>query len=736
MTFAGRLSGVVMFVAMVAAQTAPVAAQAGTAIVGVGHERFQIAQLSNPWDDDAAAGRPARKPPAAAPKQRPPAAPAPSAAPAAPPAPAAVAPAANVPAPAAATNASAPFRPASSVDVELKGRTLRIAHDRATAKLVVYQQGRVAASVEGVGSFEKPELISSSPLSLVRIPTNAPDGKCASNVLIAFPDDLSLSPQMQTRFGGCNSQLRTVHTKRGEWSTWILVAYGEDGAHATVALPRAGQMKIDFITTSSCLHSSGSADCIEEVIATAQGSAERGVQTGEAAGVGRRLMSYLHSKHGIGTLELNGRSIRRSFGIKEFHVESGQIVPGGSIFSVWVKPNNEFCGHRLIVHVPLLGDGIDVHERVGSCRSWTANQTRLRTNRTVESWVKIMFRPGDRQVDIAYWQDGRLRLGSIDGDLCLIPSAINPGSPQVVAQECQARLFPSNLALIGPVRTGPLAALPHPPGGRILTQPPTVMPSAPPVPRFETAPVPAPASPYTSQAGGHVAKAFDMLARGETDPALAEFDRALMADPNNVWAFAGRGYGLALKGKLDNAMTDLDRAVQLNPRLAQAYSFRGFVFVLRLEPDRALAQLDHALTLNPKLPDALMFRGMAWHFKKDFEKAIADLDRAIELRPRNASAFAVRARLYAERKEHARAIDDFDAALRIKPGDVAQHVGRGQSLEALGRTAEAKAAYELALGTKAASVGDAVYLGIARRLLDALAKAESGTGCRPGQSCL
>jgi tetratricopeptide (TPR) repeat protein len=52
---------------------------------------------------------------------------------------------------------------------------------------------------------------------------------------------------------------------------------------------------------------------------------------------------------------------------------------------------------------------------------------------------------------------------------------------------------------------------------------------------------------------------------GQFEAAVAEYDRALAAEPADPWLLGGRGAALAGLGRLDEARRDLDRAVQLAP---------------------------------------------------------------------------------------------------------------------------------------------------------------------------
>lgn len=649
---------------------------------------LQLAQSAYPWD---------QQPADAAPKRARPAKPSNAGT---------VKPAAPAP------NANATGAVASAVEeVAYKGQRLRALHDAANAVLSIELNGRIIGKVRNVGKIQKPTFVPGTHLSLVTIWTKSNVQECTSHVLVAVPmDESNTGAEVKPGFGACNTATRQLVMRRGRWETWSLLAYRDDGTKVSVAVPRNGKLSITEQVVKPCLFAKAEADrtrCSDEYIAAGLGAPERGIQSADERVGTRRIETYQNRTANTGSIEIDGSPYRTYPNVKAFHAEAVIAMGDASLVAVWMQPAGETCGHRLMLRLPDAGGDIQMFDRVGACRPKTITHTETKPDKTVSAWARIMHRDGDMQVDIAYWKGGNIEFTTATAP-CFAAATI--------AGDCIDRVLPPQFKRVRP--PGVAAASPGVP---------SMMPGAAPT---------APAGQARQSTA--VIVGFALLAQNKVDPALAEFDRALMAEPNDVWAYIGRGYGLALKGKVDNAMTDLDRAVQLNPRSASAYSYRGLVFLMRNEPDRAIAQLDQALLLDARMSDAYAFRGGAYVAKGDTNRALVDLDRSIAMKPANAFALGMRGRAYATRKEHQKAIDDYTAALALSPHSITYLIGRGSALEATGKATEALDAFKAAQAEKPVSLSDIIAQGGLKQRINALERGTttSGAACPKGETCL
>lgn len=90
-------------------------------------------------------------------------------------------------------------------------------------------------------------------------------------------------------------------------------------------------------------------------------------------------------------------------------------------------------------------------------------------------------------------------------------------------------------------------------------------------------------------------------ASGNSDLAIADFDQAIVLDPNYAHAYYNRGnaYGDD-KGDSSRAIADFSETIRLNPNLVAAYFNRARAYLYSGDSAKALADMDHAAGLAPK----------------------------------------------------------------------------------------------------------------------------------------
>ena len=119
-----------------------------------------------------------------------------------------------------------------------------------------------------------------------------------------------------------------------------------------------------------------------------------------------------------------------------------------------------------------------------------------------------------------------------------------------------------------------------------------------------------------SAAQAHARWAAARRVRGDLAGAIAEYDKALKADPTAAEIYARRGGARRANGDAEGALDDFDRAYSLDPRavlndrgVADAFSSRGFVRASRLDLSGALADFDKAIACYQGNPDFYFKRG-------------------------------------------------------------------------------------------------------------------------------
>lgn len=168
-----------------------------------------------------------------------------------------------------------------------------------------------------------------------------------------------------------------------------------------------------------------------------------------------------------------------------------------------------------------------------------------------------------------------------------------------------------------------------------------------------------------AEARPFVLRGNQRLDAGETDAAIAEYDAALVIDPQFSWALNGRAVAYMRQGKYERAIADLSRAIEIAPEYKDAYYNRGDAYLRQRQWDNAKADFDQALRIDPQYVSALLGRGLLYLNKSEFTKARADYTAAIAAVPETAAAYAGRATAYLNMDERKAAQSDVTEALKL-----------------------------------------------------------------------
>jgi tetratricopeptide (TPR) repeat protein len=102
---------------------------------------------------------------------------------------------------------------------------------------------------------------------------------------------------------------------------------------------------------------------------------------------------------------------------------------------------------------------------------------------------------------------------------------------------------------------------------------------------------------YTALAAGRRA-----LADGRLGEALYQFELATRLDPEEPWAWHGRGDALQLGGGFADALLAYERALALRPELALSHNGRGNALMGLGRAEEAVAAWREAIRLDPQAP--------------------------------------------------------------------------------------------------------------------------------------
>ncbi len=184
---------------------------------------------------------------------------------------------------------------------------------------------------------------------------------------------------------------------------------------------------------------------------------------------------------------------------------------------------------------------------------------------------------------------------------------------------------------------------------------------------------------------------------GHLDAAVAEYERTLSIDPNDLAALLQLGSLLLEQGRPEPAMNYLQRAVRLAPDKADAHFLLANAMFMLEDYEGAQAEYKKSLRLNPDLADAHKNLGLIAIRQKQPDTAVEHFDRALEIDPADATVHCELGFLFVETKKLDLATDEFTATLLLDPDRARAYLGLGLIAEAQGNLREAAGLYRRAL---------------------------------------
>ena len=207
-------------------------------------------------------------------------------------------------------------------------------------------------------------------------------------------------------------------------------------------------------------------------------------------------------------------------------------------------------------------------------------------------------------------------------------------------------------------------------------------------------------APARAQAPDPLAEGRRLVNAHQFPEAVAEFTKAIAADPQSPGALFERGDVLAELKKNAEAMKDFDEAIRLRPDYRAAWYMRGHLFARQGKHPNAIEQFSEAIRLQPERADAWHYRGLSYFEMNKREQAKSDFSKAIELNPKEAEAYYFRARILRREKNEPDLSDvcaDLDRALALNPTQPKWRYERGQVLMSINRLDEAVADFTEAI---------------------------------------
>lgn len=185
---------------------------------------------------------------------------------------------------------------------------------------------------------------------------------------------------------------------------------------------------------------------------------------------------------------------------------------------------------------------------------------------------------------------------------------------------------------------------------------------------------------------------------GQYNDAIAEYSRAIEAEPSMIGAYLNRARAYERVSRLREAAADYAKALELDPQAADAHLGRGAMLLAHGDPGRSVDDFSRAIQMQPSWVAPYFNRGMAYLQLGYWNEAAEDFSSVIGRSPQDAAAYLNRGRARAG-AGLPEAGADFDQALEIDPEWGGAWFARGQYWDARGNVEAANRdfmrAYEL-----------------------------------------
>jgi tetratricopeptide (TPR) repeat protein len=162
-------------------------------------------------------------------------------------------------------------------------------------------------------------------------------------------------------------------------------------------------------------------------------------------------------------------------------------------------------------------------------------------------------------------------------------------------------------------------------------------------------------------------KGTRLISEGKYAPAIAIFDRAVVAEPNYYRAWLMRGYALYCMERYEDAQTSYNKALELQPDSSDSWYYKGIIFTDTDESYEALNCFNKAIEIQPDYLEALYQRGYLLIEQKNYEQALTDFERAIQIDTNNSKAWYGKGDTLTKLQRDEEAITAYQQVLQLEP---------------------------------------------------------------------
>jgi Flp pilus assembly protein TadD len=144
---------------------------------------------------------------------------------------------------------------------------------------------------------------------------------------------------------------------------------------------------------------------------------------------------------------------------------------------------------------------------------------------------------------------------------------------------------------------------------------------------------------------------------------------------NDAHGFAAQGQALVRSGNTDEALAQFEKALALDPYNVQALNGRGLIDQGEKRHAEAIEDFTAVHGLVPQRADPLVARATSYLALDKFKEAATDLDEAVQSEPNNGHAWSLRGLVYERLGDKKQAATSYNRAIAIRPRDDAARTG-------------------------------------------------------------
>jgi len=167
------------------------------------------------------------------------------------------------------------------------------------------------------------------------------------------------------------------------------------------------------------------------------------------------------------------------------------------------------------------------------------------------------------------------------------------------------------------------------------------------------------------------------LRMGQVDQAIDQFNKTLEMNPNYPIAHDNLGEALIKKGQVDEAITQFQKALEISSNYAAASNDLATAFLQNGQVNKAIAQGQKTLEINPNYPSAHYNLGIALIKMGRMDEAKEQLQKALEINPQDGTAYYNLGTIYSQKGQMNEAILHYQKALEVQPDFADAHYNLG-----------------------------------------------------------